>query len=532
MRDRGARREEVAVDVRDVEGRRRNGKGGQQQGSQRGSKVLFYLQMLGIVVGVCSITSFLLSSMSHKRNKASALDSDDMILKRATKEVNMWAKTGEMPTFGITRGRYNVNTKFCNFCGGDLEWCRRHNETNTTTPPVELLPPGRLVTRILGEKSVCFLWYSSSFYSRPQGGFNGIGIWRVGGVDSKNGLLMALHKYEAQFSCAPYQTYPVSLDLSKEENCEAFRTADGTPAAALSKVLWFIKSSNGSTGDHIQLARGDEVAQGGSLKRECTGKCRTEIKCPTPNVIASMNVRDIWTVGGKKFDNRAYLLIASVDPLVVFYRMGHLRFSVLNYTGADNLDPNVHVTNPRFAANLTGDAEEFIKPFDTLKDELVRLHGSAKGMLKFAAAKQSVMNAMLSTVYAFRGRIEHKEMWGMVQQEGQENQQNKTHRQMVREGYELRWSYLFMALDIAFDSRQNAYVLDVNTGLPGGPTPPRADAGCDPPSRMLTSAAPTAKHRSLDSHFSLPRRACIHSPLKSPSRRRRAIVLPQLVPKP
>jgi hypothetical protein len=46
-----------------------------------------------------------------------------------------------------------------------------------------------------------------------------------------------------------------------------------------------------------------------------------------------MNVKNIWIVNGKKFDNRAYLLIASVDPLIVFYRMGHLRFSVLDYKG-------------------------------------------------------------------------------------------------------------------------------------------------------------------------------------------------------
>lgn len=43
------------------------------------------------------------------------------------------------------------------------------------------------------------------------------------------------------------------------------------------------------------------------------------------------------------------------------------------------------------------------------------------------------------------------------------------------EGYELRWSYLFMALDIAFDSRQNAFVLDVNTGPP--PPPPLQACG-------------------------------------------------------
>jgi hypothetical protein len=40
----------------------------------------------------------------------------------------------------------------------------------------------------------------------------------------------------------------------------------------------------------------------------------------------------MWTPRGKKFDNRVYMLIPSIHPLTALFRVGHLRFSVFNYT--------------------------------------------------------------------------------------------------------------------------------------------------------------------------------------------------------
>ena len=45
----------------------------------------------------------------------------------------------------------------------------------------------------------------------------------------------------------------------------------------------------------------------------------------------------MYTRGNRKFDNRIYLLIPSVDPLVVHFHPGHLRFSVFNYSSDDDL---------------------------------------------------------------------------------------------------------------------------------------------------------------------------------------------------
>lgn len=170
-------------------------------------------QMVGIfqIIGMVAAIIVLVGVFFQLRDgsdKASATDSDASIMRRARLEVNYWATHGgEFPTLGLTRGDYSYNNKFCNFCGGDLEFCLAHNVTNTTTPPVELLVPGKLVARRIHEKSLCFLWYSNHVYSRPSGGFDGIFLQRIGGVDSKNGLLDALKRYETTYGCSPFQTY-------------------------------------------------------------------------------------------------------------------------------------------------------------------------------------------------------------------------------------------------------------------------------------------------------------------------------------
>lgn len=122
-----------------------------------------------------------------------------------------------------------------------------------------------------------------------------------------------------------------------------------------------------------------------------------------------------------------------------------------------------HVCSQYLRTGSQGRTDDCICFIGSVSDEeLERQYGADAASLKFASLKQSVMNAMLSVVYSIRGVIEKKEMWEVMQTEAGQN--ISRWENVKNAGYELRWSYLFMALDIAFDESGNAFVLDVNTG--------------------------------------------------------------------
>ena len=49
------------------------------------------------------------------------------------------------------------------------------------------------------------------------------------------------------------------------------------------------------------------------------------------NIMAQKYISNPLTIDGHKFDFRIYMLIASVDPLIVYYHDGFLRISLLKY---------------------------------------------------------------------------------------------------------------------------------------------------------------------------------------------------------
>lgn len=84
----GGKRDEVGMEVRGDDGGRRKGGRGGGRGEVRDSSLLFWLQVIGVVAGITGVLTFLFSNMKHKANKATSLDSDSSIMRRATVEVN------------------------------------------------------------------------------------------------------------------------------------------------------------------------------------------------------------------------------------------------------------------------------------------------------------------------------------------------------------------------------------------------------------------------------------------------------------
>lgn len=81
------------------------------------------------------------------------------------------------------------------------------------------------------------------------------------------------------------------------------------------------------------------------------------------NLITQKYIYDVMTIddekdkGGYKFDFRIYMLVVSIDPLIVYYHDGFLRVSLFRYS-LDNLDYRSHLTNTELAKEVFKKVED------------------------------------------------------------------------------------------------------------------------------------------------------------------------------
>eukprot|EP00961_Rhodomonas_salina_P216372 2922603-Rhodomonas_salina.4 len=194
--------------------------------------------------------------------------SDEEVFNTTKKDVGRFQRTGDLPTFGLSKGRYfYMEGKLCKNCALKLRNLCGYETTNATHPPLELLKPGRLSKRSkLSEFAQCFLWYANSFWTRPTGGKNGFLLTRLGaGIDDKSLLITTMDAYEKQYGCKQYQircsqVIPPTLDLNTTQVCnEFFHHNDHW--AEQPNSLWFMKAADGSTGRHVHLLQRKEVEE-------------------------------------------------------------------------------------------------------------------------------------------------------------------------------------------------------------------------------------------------------------------------------
>ena len=123
--------------------------------------------------------------------------------------------------------------------------------------------------------------------------------------------------------------------------------------------------------------------------------------CPRKGLVASLNV-DPWVLGGHKMDMRVYVLVASLQPLLVFFRTGHLRVAGLAYEES-SARAATFVTNPSFALALCNTTAHAVRPVEELHRDLVARLGRARGHAMWRRAQLSVRKAVLQAVFAVRG---------------------------------------------------------------------------------------------------------------------------------
>ena len=256
---------------------------------------------------------------------------------------------------GVSEGNYSLlDGGTCGSCGARIR--RQCGHPFVHEVPKELLVPGRLGSReSLSETALCFLWYAKSFWMRGTGGSKGLMHFRLGGVDNKAQFARHMASYETRYGCQPFQITPATINLSDATACASFYSNNSQwdpphlpPAAAEATRIWFVKAEMGSLGTHISLQSGASItanrdliqeqkrptAAGASLAAAAAAnetRERNESVCPRRGAVASLGVADLWLLKGKKFDMRVYVLVPSVEPLLVFFRPGHLRVSALSY---------------------------------------------------------------------------------------------------------------------------------------------------------------------------------------------------------
>ena len=127
---------------------------------------------------------------------------------------------------------------------------------------------------------------------------------------------------------------PKTFLLGELEQCKSFFRF----AKRVTKS-WILKPYSGEGGEGISI-------------HPNTTKLRHKFQCKTPkNYLVQEYIRPLL-LDGRKFDVRAYFLIARTDPYLVFYHHGYLRLSLKKFVM--NSDPAVHLVNTHVQSQQEG----------------------------------------------------------------------------------------------------------------------------------------------------------------------------------
>lgn len=178
---------------------------------------------------------------------------------------------------------------------------------------------------------------------------------------SKNSQLIYSRKLAKSFGCTldDLKFIPKSFLSSEIEECSEFVAyATRKPGS-----MWLLKPYKGICGNGIKI-----YPNVSSLLRIINSTCGNQSNWRHQYVIQEY-LPNLLLLNGRKFDIRAYILIARTNPYFVFYHPGFLRIAVTKFSKTGGKD--AHLTNIHIQENTKGySPEEHSWTYDKFQQHL------------------------------------------------------------------------------------------------------------------------------------------------------------------
>eukprot|EP01016_Furgasonia_blochmanni_P047574 TRINITY_DN7001_c0_g1_i4.p1 TRINITY_DN7001_c0_g1~~TRINITY_DN7001_c0_g1_i4.p1 ORF type:complete len:705 (-),score=195.27 TRINITY_DN7001_c0_g1_i4:205-2259(-) len=194
-------------------------------------------------------------------------------------------------------------------------------------------------------------------------------------IARKDRLVSTVNRYAIKYQDKPQcfnrtMFLPTSYVLGEETDCKAFFEEISSPKYEENKkkypVQWISKLGLGPhRGLGVELVT-EEVEKRVRDNWE-NGKLCGKRGEDEADLIMQRYITNPLTVEGRKFDFRLYMLIASTEPLIVYYHDGFLRVSLEEYD-ENSQDKSVHLTNTEFSKAKFKEAEDAGQDAEKLKD--------------------------------------------------------------------------------------------------------------------------------------------------------------------